>query len=265
MANKPFTFQKKVDKRVREAMVGFLADHPRHDGLYSQNVKIHSIGLDEVLTDRAFDVLERDGDSVVNIITQVTENLRDELIPGHSIYSAGRSAGHLVLAEYYRSDSGYKSRCTHCGKLNFKRVPPEYRDHAMRVIADELLRSSMAWKDAVYLGQSAIQALPVADNHKLGLVGKLRRELAECSASDRCGVCRGKRVNLARPVYREHARSRPVDDRDEFEDPEVWDMESLRDRVRLVQGFDRLCDAIRLDFINEIMDERWREAAEEAA
>lgn len=58
-----------------------------------------------------------------------------------------------------------------------------------------------------------------------------------------CGACRKPtRVNFQKPPMQISVfPGRGTDDAEEFED---WSMEQLRDRVRLVQEFDRLADAI---------------------
>lgn len=58
-----------------------------------------------------------------------------------------------------------------------------------------------------------------------------------------CGKCGANaRVNLTRPIMRSFTYPcRGTDMREDFED---WDIDSIRERVKLVQEFDKLCDDI---------------------
>lgn len=58
----------------------------------------------------------------------------------------------------------------------------------------------------------------------------------------KCGRCgRNARVNLMQPIYELRASCASVDDNADFED---WTDDELRERVKLVTDFDRLCDDI---------------------
>lgn len=61
--------------------------------------------------------------------------------------------------------------------------------------------------------------------------------------SCRCGVCGDEaRVNYGKAPIEIHTfPGRPIDQYEDFDD---WDDDSLRERVELVQSFDKLCDAI---------------------
>jgi len=60
----PF-YQKKVDRRSRSAMVGFLQGHFRYDTMsswnrltsYANNVKFHRLGLSSSQDDKAYELL----------------------------------------------------------------------------------------------------------------------------------------------------------------------------------------------------------------
>ena len=61
--------------------------------------------------------------------------------------------------------------------------------------------------------------------------------------SNQCGVCRQTtRVNLEKP--RMMIKTYPGRSTDQYEDFEDWSLEELRERVKLVQSFDQLCDNI---------------------
>ena len=71
-----------------------------------------------------------------------------------------------------------------------------------------------------------------------------RQNYKEATETDNiCGVCRQPaRVNFQKPPMQVSVfPGRGTDDDEDFED---WSIEQLRDRVRLVQEFDRLADAI---------------------
>ena len=63
-----------------------------------------------------------------------------------------------------------------------------------------------------------------------------------------CGKC-GKptRVNLTKPIttFKTYV-GRSIDQDEDFED---WDLQSIRERVKLVQRFDKLCDDIRNELV----------------
>lgn len=66
--------------------------------------------------------------------------------------------------------------------------------------------------------------------------------------SCKCGRCgEMTRVNLTRPIRQKSIfPGRSIDQNEDFED---WDLESIRNRVKLVQRFDQLCDDIRSELI----------------
>ena len=60
--------------------------------------------------------------------------------------------------------------------------------------------------------------------------------------NDKCGVCGATRVNYINPPIETFTYpGRGTDDGEDFED---WSIEALRDRVKLVQEFDMLCDEL---------------------
>jgi hypothetical protein len=64
----------------------------------------------------------------------------------------------------------------------------------------------------------------------------------EMSLDDRCGVCKGKRRNYTKPLIQ--ILTYPGQSVDQGEDFGDWTIEQLRERVKLVQSFDQLCDDI---------------------
>lgn len=57
-----------------------------------------------------------------------------------------------------------------------------------------------------------------------------------------CGVCKNPRTNYTNPP--KSINVFPGRSTDQDEDFSEWDMQSLKERVSLIQSFDRLCDAI---------------------
>ena len=78
----------------------------------------------------------------------------------------------------------------------------------------------------------------------------------------RCGKCgEDTRVNLTHPLYKIYTTGASIDQNEDFED---WSIEDIRDRIKLVQDFDRLCDnclAALKNLINntEIVEEEYVE------
>ena len=84
------------------------------------------------------------------------------------------------------------------------------------------------------------------------LCGQRNYKTVEETENCKCGKCGNEtRVNYKVPPIEYGAYlGRPIDMNEDFED---WDMYSLRERVKLVQGFDRLCDDI-LSEVRYILD-----------
>ena len=191
-------FSKNVDLRSRKDMVEFLTSHFRYSTMnswnrstsYAHNVKIYNLGLTSEQLDKVYEMLDTDGfyDNINDLIEQFAIDHNYNWQVGFN----GRSSGYLVLYQGGRKESGYKSRCTQCGQLNYRTV----------------------------------------------------EETKNC----KCGVCgQETRVNLAKPVMQIFTHPGKATDMDEdFED---WDMYTLKQRVKLVQEFDKLCDDILAEVI----------------
>ena len=252
-------FQNKVDRRSRSAMVDFLKGHYRYNTMsswncltsYANNIKLHRLGLSSEQLDKAYEMLDTDfWQEIREPIGDFTHDHGDR----YTIRSNGRSGGYLVLHESHRELTGHLSYCPTCGQRNFKKVPPvSYQDNNEEIIAREILRSQNSWHPGVYLGQSAIQALPISDDKKLTLINRLKAELKDCSATDACGVCARPRRNFSVPPSQLSVLSRGIDQGEDFF-AEDWSMEALRDRVELICAFDAACDAIRSNFVALLED-----------
>src|ERR1035437_996619 len=100
-------FSKNVDTRSRQALVDFLAGHPRYSTMnswngsssYSHKIKIHGLGLTSEQSDKAYDLISAD-DSIWDELHSIIDDFTAEMNGAYTIGTNGRSAGYLVL---YRS------------------------------------------------------------------------------------------------------------------------------------------------------------------
>lgn len=63
----------------------------------------------------------------------------------------------------------------------------------------------------------------------------------------KCGVCGKQRID--REFYEINVSNQSIDSEDDFED---WDIETLRDRIKLVKDFDKTIDDYKKEFIEEL-------------
>ena len=204
-------FNQKVDLRNRKEMINFLTTHFRYytnnswnlSTSYANNVKIYNLGLTSEERDKAYELI--DLPETYDEFEWLFECFAQDHNYAYQVGFNGRSSGYLVLYQGGREPSDYKSRCTHCGQLNFRTVE---------------------------------------------------------ETGTRCGKCgEDTRVNLTHPLYKIYTTGASIDQNEDFED---WSIEDIRDRVKLVQDFDRLCDnclAALKNLINntEIVDEEYTE------
>lgn len=79
--------------------------------------------------------------------------------------------------------------------------------------------------------------------------GQLNYKTVEETGNCRCGRCGANaRRNLEKPVYTVYTQ--PGLSIDEDEDFEEWPLESLKERVKIVEEFDQLCDNILAAVVN---------------
>ena len=239
-------FSKKVDLRSKSAMVDFLNNHPKHDGYFSHTVKIGYLALRE-LKDKAFDVLSTDfWPRIESPLDEFTDRHNDRF----AIISAGRSAGHLELRHAQRRYLEYKSYCQTCGQQNYRKVAEELpADPFERAVALEIMKSGGIWLTHVYLGQEAIAAFTqYSDEEKMAVIDRLKPTWKTMDHSNRCGRCNAAgddgRIN-----YEEQPSYIQVMNTHFDFDWDLYDLDDLRDMVRLVQDFDRACDQVRDKFI----------------
>ena len=84
--------------------------------------------------------------------------------------------------------------------------------------------------------------------------GRLNYKTVEESGNCRCGNCgKDERVNLQHQLYRWKTLMHSIDKDENFSDKEEWPLYRLKERVELVQKFDKLCDDIR-DYLIQFLD-----------
>lgn len=84
--------------------------------------------------------------------------------------------------------------------------------------------------------------------------GQLNYKTVEESGDCKCGRCgQDGRVNLQHPLYRWKTLMHSIDKDENFSDKEEWPLYRLKERVELVQKFDKLCDDIRA-YLIEFLD-----------
>lgn len=84
--------------------------------------------------------------------------------------------------------------------------------------------------------------------------GQLNYKTVEESGNCKCGRCGiDGRVNLQHQLYRWKILLHSIDKDEDFNDKEEWPMDKLKERVELVQKFDKLCDDIRA-YLIEFLD-----------
>jgi predicted nucleic acid-binding Zn-ribbon protein len=244
-------FYKSVDLRSREAMVDFLRSHERYNTMnswnrttsYSNNMKIHSLGLPREIKSKAFELLSVD-DAYDQINLIINDWNEDHNYQWQARFN-GRSGGYLVLYRGGTKQSEYKSYCPRCGQRNFKLVPPENPtpEEEIRLMVQrkpfwsaKAIYENFADQIAV-LGFSEEESKDIIRDEKLAI-----KNGKEMSLDDRCGVCKGKRRNYTKPLIQ--ILTYPGQSVDQGEDFGDWTIEQLRERVKLVQSFDQLCDDI---------------------
>jgi predicted nucleic acid-binding Zn-ribbon protein len=255
-------FSQKVDLRSRAAMVNYLRSHFRYHTMnswnrstsYANNVKIHHI-VPKHLLERAYDLLEQE--PVYRHIRALLAEWAEKYQYRWQVGFNGRSNGYLVLYQGNLESpaNAPKSFCTECGQHNFKLVPPENptAEEKVRLLAHE----HKGWRDSVIFENHAEQILALGFDREaaIRIISEEKRRIelghGEFSKDNKCGRCHEfSRVNFDTPPRRVVVYPGRSTDMGETFDPDEWDMESLRDRVRLVQSFDELCDEIRSVFLS---------------
>ena len=176
----------------------------------------------------------------------------------------GRSGGYMVLYRGYRKSSGYKSRCTNCGQLNYAHVLLLPESPTAEQLLEKYVVEHDHWVPAAYNGQAEVQALGLDPEKVIQLVQAIRLKYSRYDDEGRkkpfnvtfhniCGVChKPARVNLTE----EHTRVGvwPGRGTDESEDFENWSKSALEDRTHLVWDFDKTvnqCIALFIDYCKD--------------
>lgn len=204
-------FFREIDLRNKSAMIGFLTDHFRYNTMNSWNA---STSYANNLKIHKLGLEPKIADKLYEMMYvdgfyDAINDLIDDFAKKHDyLWQAGfngRSGGYLVLYMGGKEDSGYRSYCPLCGQKNYRLVPP--------------------------------------DMSKMTEEEKLRYKNNDYSSDNRCGRCGSySRINYQKPPVK--VFTYPGKSVDMNEDFLEWSMDELRERVRLVQDFDRLCDAI---------------------
>lgn len=260
-------FHKKVDLRNRREMVDFLSNHFRYSTMnswnnatsYANNVKIYTLGLPRELEKKAYDLIETDEarDILNSIISEWGRSHSHAWQAGFN----GRSGGYLVMYQGGCRPSGYKSYCAACGQRNYKLAPPENPSPEQKLKLEIALKKF--WIDEVIYQNftEKFMALDINREEALKIIREEKINNCEYTKDKRCGRCGShSRVNYEKGKEPVEIFSYPGKSVDMDVDFSEWSMDGLRERVKLVQDFDRLCDrllAIMVDICNnyEIVEE----------
>ena len=159
---------------------------------YANNIKLHNIDKPETIdSDTWWGLIEIS--EWQNKLSDLLEEFNRKYDHQWQASINGRSGGYVVLYRGGIKPSGYESYCTHCGQLNYQKVPD---------------------------GQTGV-----------------------------CGRCDAKaRVNFAKTHMQ--VFTWPGKSVDEYEDFSDWTLTEIRERVELVQDFDKLCNDIVTAYID---------------
>jgi hypothetical protein len=122
--------------RTKAAILAFLSGHFRYHTMNSWNLgtsyavqqKISQLNLTAEQRTACYAMLDVEDSAVLcgyNEVLQAFDRRHDYC---WQIGANGRSGGYLVLYQGGRKPSGYKSRCTECGGLNYQPVGDTPRD-----------------------------------------------------------------------------------------------------------------------------------------
>lgn len=84
--------------------------------------------------------------------------------------------------------------------------------------------------------------------------GQLNFQSVSDDRPAQCGVCSGARVNLSKPMRQHRVLNHGIDSEMSREDFMDLSLVELKNKVDLVQTFDRVCDQVRDDFIQVLDD-----------
>lgn len=195
---------------TKKAGIEFLCGHPRYDTMnwcnqstsFARSIKIPYIDFpDKQAEETAFDMLSVDCSWDAY---GIWDGLRDwQLSQGHLWQwgTNGRSGGYVVMYHGSVEPSGYKSRCTSCGQLNFAKImaPPAPDDLEARMRSYVIKHNT--WRPEVYLDQATVKQIALPPARKLAIVAEVRQEWGTESPSvtfhNKCGRCgENARVNF---------------------------------------------------------------------
>lgn len=121
-------FYRKIDKRDRAEMTGYLENHFRYftarswngSTSYANDVKLYNLGLPGEMEEKLLDMtgLQEFYDRLGDTIDLFARSHGYKWQAGFN----GRSGGYLVLYQGGQKPSGYRSYCTSCGQRNYTSV-----------------------------------------------------------------------------------------------------------------------------------------------
>ena len=121
-------FSRRVDKRSREEMTAYLANHFRYNTMngwngrtsYACNMKLYNLGLEREVENKLWELID-----VPEFYDRLNELVEDFGRRHSYLWQAGwngRSSGYLVLYQGGTEPSGYRSFCARCGQKNYTSI-----------------------------------------------------------------------------------------------------------------------------------------------
>jgi len=204
-------FFKEVDMRSKKAMINFLSNHFRYNTMNSWNASTsYANNLKIHKLGLSSDIENKlfemiEMDAFYDALHNIIRDFGKNHNHNWQAGFNGKSGGYLVLYMGGSKLSEHRSYCMNCGQKNFKLVPPNMTE--------------------------------------LTEAEKIKFNSNNYSADNRCGRCgahaRTNYINI--PVETFMYSGKSVDMNVDYLD---WSMYDLKERVKLVQEFDALCDAV---------------------
>jgi len=235
-------------------MTDFLKNHYRYFTCnswnratsYANNMKLYRLDIPDEFYHSAYEMLDMAEFQVaVGILIDSWEASHDFK---WQVGQNGRMGGYLVLYRGTLRPTEYKSVCTKCGQRNYTKVLELPGDMSKSVAhLHKLIISHLFWTDEVIMTnyREQIKESGLSDDEIKDIIRKYKAEErtgTRYTLDNKCGRCGElSRVNYETPPMERITSAEGVDQNESFED---WSLSELRERVRLVQSFDRLCDQI---------------------
>lgn len=232
-----------------EEMISYLRNHFRYFTMnswnkvrsYARNVKIYRLGLTHEQESKAYELLDAQG--AFDTINQIINDFAGKYGYQYQMGFNGRSNGYIVLYQGGERPSGYQSRCTECGQLNFKKVLPtaETKEDKLR----NYIRSHNIWTPQSYPGNPEVIKLGLGNRLVMEIAMEIKTEFQrtgiDYTSDNKCRRCGAPaRVNFDTPHMQVYTQ--PGKGMDENEDYEAWQDYTIKSRYQLVKDFDRAVD-----------------------